>query len=82
MNRFKPHAQAPDYCAHCKLPFRQHRAEACPELLTREQAISEFRALIARYGLCWTAAVPREACDRMAAVNRVLTEKDRREAIR
>ena len=78
---FKPHEQAPDYCAHCKLPLTQHRDNACPDLMTREAATREFRALVQRYGLQWTAAVPREAHDKMAAINRVLTERDRREAL-
>lgn len=50
--------------------------------MTREQAIAEFRALVAQYGLQWRANVPREACERLNEVNKVLTtERDRREAL-
>jgi hypothetical protein len=50
--------------------------------MTREEAIQRFRALVARYGLQWTASVPREAHIEMAEINKVLTtEADRREAL-
>jgi hypothetical protein len=51
--------------------------------MTREEAMQEFRALVARHGLQWTARnVPdQRAWDRMAEVNRVLAEGDRREAL-
>lgn len=49
--------------------------------MTKDAAISQFKALTARYGLQWTAAVPREAYDQLAACNRVLTTSDRREAL-
>jgi hypothetical protein len=51
------------------------------ELLTRDEAIVEFRKLVAEYGLHWGANVPRAAYYRMAAVNKLLTERDRREAL-
>ena len=57
---------------------------ACPghtRELTRDQAMAEFRALTSRHGLRWTADVPRHAWDRLAEVDRVLDEKDRREAL-
>jgi len=52
-------------------------------MMTRDEAMIEFRALIARYGLRWTAAaVPTQGpWDRLAEVNKVLTEADRREAL-
>ena len=49
--------------------------------MTREQAIASFRALVARYGLQWRNDVPREAYDQLDAVNEILTERDRREAL-
>lgn len=49
--------------------------------LTREQAIEKFLQLVQRYGLQWTANVPREAHEQLAQVNKVLTEGDRREAL-
>jgi hypothetical protein len=49
--------------------------------LTREQAMAEFLLLVAHYGIQWRADVPREAWDRLAKANEVLTENDRREAI-
>lgn len=49
--------------------------------LTREQAIEKFLQLVRKYGLRWTASVPREAHEQMAEVNKVLTEGDRREAL-
>lgn len=49
--------------------------------LTRDQAIEKFRALVRRYGLQWTAHVPRAAYDELNACNEVLTETDRREAL-
>lgn len=48
--------------------------------LTREEAMAEFRLLIRHYGIQWRADVPREAWDRLATVNEILTEKDRRAA--
>lgn len=50
-------------------------------ILTREQAISKFKQLVRRYGVQWTAAVPRWAYDELAACNQVLTTADRREAL-
>jgi hypothetical protein len=49
--------------------------------LTREQAIEKFKQLVRQYGLQWTASVPKEAYDQMAQVNKVLSERDRREAL-
>lgn len=49
--------------------------------LTREKAMAEFQQLVARYGLQWTAKVPREAYDRLAVINQILNEGDRREAL-
>lgn len=50
-------------------------------VLTREEAMKKFKALVGRYGLEWTARVPREAYDELAACNTVLTTRDRREAL-
>jgi len=50
-------------------------------ILTREQAISKFKQLVRRYGVQWTAAVPRAAYDELAACNQILTTADRREAL-
>jgi hypothetical protein len=49
--------------------------------LTREQAIEKFKQLVRQYGLQWTASVPKEAYEQMSQVNKVLTERDRREAL-
>jgi hypothetical protein len=49
--------------------------------LTREQAMAEFEILVRYYGLQWTRHVPAHAWDRLAKVNGVLTEADRRECI-
>jgi hypothetical protein len=49
--------------------------------MTREQAMEAFRKLTLRYGLQWRADVPRDAWDQMAAINAILTEEDRREAL-
>jgi hypothetical protein len=51
--------------------------------MTRDEAMTEYRALVNRYGLQWTARnVPdQEAWLRMSAVNEVLTTADRREAL-
>lgn len=49
--------------------------------MTKDAAMTRFKALVARYGLQWTAAVPREAYDQLAECNRVLTTRDRREAL-
>jgi hypothetical protein len=48
--------------------------------MSREQAIAEFRLLVARYGLQWTPArVPdKSAWERMEQVQRHLTTEDRR----
>lgn len=49
--------------------------------MTTAEAEEQFRRLVARYGLQWTANVPREAFDQLAAVNRVLDEDGRRRAL-
>jgi len=49
--------------------------------MTKEEAMERFRKLVDRYGLKWTASVPREAHEEMAEINKVLNEKDRREAM-
>jgi alpha-L-arabinofuranosidase len=49
--------------------------------LTKPEAIKLFQSLVARYGVQWTASVPREAYDQMAQVNKLLNEGDRREAL-
>lgn len=49
--------------------------------LTREEAMSLFRALVARYGLKWTASVPQRAYNELNRINGVLDEDDRREAL-
>ena len=46
--------------------------------LTKDEASRTFLALINRYGIQWTAKVPREAYDLLAKCNEVLTETDRR----
>jgi hypothetical protein len=71
---------------------RDQTMELFPALLTiglkeyplwpREKAIAEFRALVAQYGIQWTARVPEEAYDRMRRVHDVLSEDDCREALR
>lgn len=43
--------------------------------------MAKFKDLVSRYGLQWTARVPREAYDQLAACNAVLTTQDRREAL-
>lgn len=54
-------------------------AQAQP--MTRAQAMDTFRKLVAQHGLQWTASVPREAHTMLAECNKVLTTKDRREAL-
>lgn len=49
--------------------------------LTREEALAEFRLLIGHYGIQWRADVPSHAWDRLAKVNEILTEADRRAAL-
>ncbi len=49
--------------------------------MSREQAMSKFKQLVGRHGIQWTAAVPRQAYDELAACNEVLTTADRREAL-
>jgi hypothetical protein len=49
--------------------------------MTREEAIIEFQQLVARYGLQWRADVPRDAWDRLAEINKILTASDRRAAL-
>ena len=36
--------------------------------LTRAQAITKFRQLTQRYGVQWTAGVPRASCDEIGRV--------------
>lgn len=47
----------------------------------RDEALKVFTALVARYGLRWTAAQPRAAYDLLAECNKYLSESDRREAV-
>lgn len=49
--------------------------------MDRETAIAKFQALVKRYGLQWTASVPREAWDTLAECNKVLNEEGRRTAL-
>ena len=49
--------------------------------MTREEAMERFKNLVNRYGLQWTASVPKEAHIELAEINKVLTEADRREAL-
>ena len=49
--------------------------------LTKDQAITKFKQLTQRYGVQWTAGVPRAAYDELAECNKVLTTSDRREAL-
>jgi len=49
--------------------------------LSRDEAMTRFQRLVAQYGLQWTARVPREAHEQLAGINKVLTERDRREAL-
>jgi hypothetical protein len=51
------------------------------QVLSREEALATFLKLTSRYGTHWTSAVPKEAYDQLAACNRVLTERDRRDAL-
>lgn len=60
---------------------RWEEAERADREARRQEAIAEFRALVGRYGIQWDANVPREAYERMNAVGKVLTERDRREAL-
>lgn len=50
-------------------------------IATKEEAIERFKRLVARYGIHWTASVPREAHIEMAEINKFLTEADRRQAL-
>lgn len=50
--------------------------------MTRQEASERFRTLVARYGLQWTASVPREAHIELEEINKVLTTAaDRRAAL-
>lgn len=49
---------------------------------TKEEAVTAFKALIARYGVVWTPEVPASAYTRLAECNRFLSEADRRAAVR
>jgi len=70
----------PGPCPQCP-HGKGFKCAVCYPAPTREQAIAAFRALVARYGLQWTAQVPREAYDQLAQCDRVLSERDRREAL-
>jgi hypothetical protein len=49
--------------------------------MTKTEAIRQFRELVAKYGIKWTAQVPREAHQQLALYIEVLTEEDRRAAL-
>lgn len=49
--------------------------------MTRDEAVATFQRLIARYGLYWTASVPRAAYELLAECNKLMTETDRRMAL-
>ena len=51
------------------------------EALNKQQAAENFRRLVNRYGLQWTAAVPQSAYTEMAKITVVLSERERREAL-
>lgn len=51
------------------------------EPLTRDQAVSLFRQLVAQYGLQWRADVPRSAHEQLRRCNAVLNTSDRRQAL-
>lgn len=84
---------APPICVECGNPisgerysigpggYRHFNLICPPRRLTREQAMAEFLMLVASYGIAWRNDVPSHAWDRLAKVNEVLTEADRREAI-
>ena len=49
--------------------------------LTREDALRQFRALVANYGWRWGPNVPAHAYERLEQCNLVLTQADRIEAV-
>lgn len=76
--------QYPGWRTMTKAERYNARAEAMFErarLQEKAKAIATFRLLVARYGLQWTADVPREAHIQLAECNKRLTEKDRRAAL-
>jgi hypothetical protein len=50
--------------------------------MTKAEASRRFRALVAIYGMRWTGSVPKAAWDELAEINKVLTENDRRAALK
>jgi hypothetical protein len=50
--------------------------------MTKTEAMDAFRRLIALYGLKWTATTPMRAYVELANINDILTEADRRAALR
>lgn len=49
--------------------------------MSHAEAMAKFKKLTQQYGLQWTAAVPKEAFEQLQECNKVLTTKDRREAL-
>lgn len=49
--------------------------------MSKQEAISLFKSLVARYGLHWGANVPAAAYAELDRCNEVLTESDRRAAV-
>jgi hypothetical protein len=46
--------------------------------MTRDEAITEFRAIVARYGSCqWLSEVPAEVFQRLIELTEVLVEADK-----
>lgn len=52
------------------------------DTMTTEKAKRRFAEMISLYGVQWGASVPREAYEELAALNKVLSEDDRRSAMR
>lgn len=76
-----PYSQVCADCLNKILEKSEEEKTMTDTKLTREEAMSLFRTLVARYGLYWTARVPQRAYDEMNRINGVLDEGDRREAL-
>lgn len=70
-----------DYQEHQRVPQESRNLAAQQTVLSRTEAMDKFRDLVRQHGLQWTAAVPKEAYEQLRECNKVLTTKDRREAL-
>ncbi len=70
-----------EYQEHQRVLQESRNLAAQQTVLSRTEAMTKFKELVQKHGLQWTAAVPKEAYEQLRECNKVLTTKDRLEAL-